>query len=54
MCSHHGGSAASAVELEQFETQRFELGHRPGYEMEVRLMPTLSPRDGLPMAVAGR
>src|ERR1700722_2182654 len=25
-CSHHGGSAASAVELEQFETQRFELG----------------------------
>jgi cytochrome P450 len=34
--------------------QRFELGHRPGYEMAVRLMPTLSPRDGLPMAVAGR
>src|ERR1700733_6948360 len=25
-CSCHGGSAAGAVELEQFETQRFELG----------------------------
>jgi cytochrome P450 len=34
--------------------QRFTLGHHPGYELAVRLMPTLSPRDGLPMRVAAR
>jgi cytochrome P450 len=34
--------------------QRFVLSHRPGYQMAVRLMPTLSPRDGLPMVVSAR
>jgi cytochrome P450 len=34
--------------------QRFTLGHRAGHELAVRLMPTLSPRDGLPMRVAAR
>jgi cytochrome P450 len=34
--------------------QRFALHHPPGYEMAIRLMPTLSPRGGLPMVVAAR
>jgi cytochrome P450 len=34
--------------------QRFALAHPPGYELGIRLMPTLSPRDGLPMVVAAR
>ena len=49
------------AELERFAKncaalilQRFVLSHRPGYQMAVRLMPTLSPRDGLPMVVSAR
>ena len=34
--------------------QRFALELVPGYEMEVRRMPTLSPRHGLPMRVGAR
>jgi cytochrome P450 len=34
--------------------RRFRLALRPGYRLEIRQMPTLSPRDGLPMIVAVR
>jgi cytochrome P450 len=34
--------------------QRFGLALCPGYRMQIRQMPTLSPRDGLPMIVTGR
>ena len=34
--------------------RRFRLVLRPGYRMEIRQMPTLSPRDGLPMTVTAR
>ena len=34
--------------------QRFALDLRPGYEMKIREMPTLSPVHGLPMTVRAR
>jgi cytochrome P450 len=34
--------------------RRFRLDLRPGYRLEIRQMPTLSPRDGLPMIIAPR
>ena len=34
--------------------QRFGLALRPGYRMGIRQMPTLTPRDGLPMAITPR
>lgn len=34
--------------------RRFRLALRPGYRMQIRQMPTLSPRDGLPMTVRPR
>jgi cytochrome P450 len=34
--------------------QRFRLEPEPGYRLRVREMPTLSPRDGLPMTIRAR
>jgi cytochrome P450 len=34
--------------------QRFTLELQPGYCLRIREMPTLSPRDGLPMIVRAR
>jgi cytochrome P450 len=34
--------------------QRFTLDLQPGYRLRIREMPTLSPREGLPMTVRGR
>ena len=34
--------------------RRFRLALRPGYRLKIRQMPTLSPRDGLPVIVTAR
>jgi len=34
--------------------QRYTLQLQPGYRLRIREMPTLSPRDGLPMIVRAR
>jgi cytochrome P450 len=31
--------------------ERFRLEVRPGYELHVRQMPTIGPRDGMPVTV---
>ena len=34
--------------------QRFELELEPGYELEVRQMPTIGPKHGLPVTLRAR